>query len=196
MGGFNMSIEKVSKEKMVIQFTVFLWIVLCNLVVQAFLEPLHEIGFTNWSFFLANVLFFLLEDPSYKDRFLKVLFGSSIGLIGAYLLAIIYTILSENGVGHLWAVMIPLTIVLFLIINLHPIFPKVFNNIGFAFFTIALIDAAGAYSHITGYIVSAVAGNLIVNGIAVLIIMELMKYFTKHPLTKAGKSKGMVKGTV
>ncbi|WP_066304396.1 hypothetical protein [Bacillus sp. FJAT-29814] len=191
-----MSTAKISKEKMIIQFTVFMWIVLCNLVVQSFLEPLHEIGFTNWSFFLANILFFLLEDPSYKDRFLKVLFGSLVGLIGAYLLAIIYTILVENGVSHLFSVMIPLTIVLFLIINLHPILPKVFNNIGFAFFTIALIDAAGAYSHITGYIVSAVAGNLIVNGVAVLIIIELMKYFTKHPLTKSEKTKGIIKGTV
>lgn len=190
-----MSVEKISREKMVIQFCVFLWIVLCNLIVQAFMEPLHEIGYTNWSFFLANVLFFLLEDPSYKDRFLKVLFGSMVGLIGAYLLAMIYTILAENGVSHLFSVMIPLTIVLFLIINLHPIFPKIFNNIGFAFFTIALIDAAGAYSHITGYIVSALAGNLIVNGVAVLIIIELMKYFTKHPIVNRGKSKGMVKGT-
>jgi hypothetical protein len=179
--------KKVPKNVMIIQFFVFLWIVLCNLLIQSFLHPLEEIGYINWSFFLANILFFIIEDPSYKDRFLKVLFGSLVGLLSAYFLAIIYTILEKTGMNPIVSIMIPLTIVLFLIINLHPIYPIVFYNIGFAYFTIALINAAAAYSKITDYILSAVAGNLIVNGIAVLIIIGLTKYFAKTPTIKNEK---------
>jgi hypothetical protein len=179
--------KKVTKNQMIIQFCVFLWIVLCNLVVQSFLQPLGKIGFANWSFFLANILFFLMEEPSYKDRFLKVLYGSLVGLISAYLLVMVFTVLAKSGVNPTVSVMIPLTVVLFMIINLHPIFPKVFNNIGFAYFTIALIDAATAYSNITGYVVSAVAGNIIANGVAVLIILGFTKYFSNKEVVKMEK---------
>jgi hypothetical protein len=179
--------EKVPKNVMIIQFFVFLWIVLCNLIIQSFLQPLEDIGYINWSFFLANILFFLIEEPNYKDRFLKVLFGSLVGLLSAYFLAIIYTILEKSGMNPIVSIMIPLTIVLFLIINLHPIYPMVFNNIGFAYFVIALINAAAAYSKISDYIISAVAGNIIVNGIAVLIIIGLTKYLAKTPSIKKEK---------
>ena len=182
IGGNTMKLNKVSKNVLIIQLFVFLWIVLCNLLVQSFHLPLEKIGYVNWSFFLANILFFILEEPDYKERFLKVLFGSLVGLISAYILAIVYTILAENGVNQVVSIMIPLTLVLFLIINLHPILPRFFNNIGFAYFLIALINPTAAYGHIVGYVSSVVAGNIIVNGVAVLIIIGLTKYFSKHPI--------------
>lgn len=62
---------------------------------------------------------------------------------------------------------------------LNAYIPMVFNNIGFAYFVFALVDAAGAYAHLVSYVITAVAGNVIVNGGCVLIIFAISSYFNK-----------------
>lgn len=176
----------VPKAKIIIQFCIFLWIVVANFTVQLFHPQLEGLHFATWAFFMVNIFFFTMEEPDLKQRFLQVLCGSLFGLLGAFLLAIVYTVLTEAGMPILPATMIPLSIVLALIINLHAFFPMVFNNCAFAYFTVALIDPEAAFAHFVPYAVTAVAGHVIVNGVAILIMVLMGRHFASKAALAAG----------
>ena len=71
-----------------------------------------------------------------KDRLISVEVGGFVGLVltvGA-LLAISAL---KPVLGNLFGFLIPLAVVLFILIVLHPYAPKVLNNVGFAYLTCA-----------------------------------------------------------
>lgn len=163
-----------TKKKVKINAVVFLWILFCNSVVQIFFMQLSGIGFSTWAFFLINVLFFLMNDVDYKERFIRALIGSIVGLLAAGFMTFATEKLSVAGVTGVISIMMPLTVCLAVIIILHPIFPRLFNNCGFAYFVVALINSETAFVNMIPYMVSTVAGHLIVNTgtVAIIIIMS------------------------
>ena len=60
--------------------------------------------------------------------------------------------------------------VLFLLIILHPYAPKVLNNVGFAYLTVACIDSAAFAANLPLFFGVYIVGSLVFNGGCVLLM--------------------------
>lgn len=176
MKWFNKMDGRTAKRQMVI----FLWIGLCNLIVQCFHDALHDLGIASWTIFLANVLFFIMENPNRKERFLQSICGGIFGLLCAAGMVWASGALRGLGLPGLVATLIPLLVALFLLLFFHPVFPFVCNNIGLAFFMVALINSQTACTHLVGNIVGVLLGNGIVNVGLILLVTWFEKRQKVH----------------
>ena len=66
--------------------------------------------------------------------------------------------------------LLPLGVVLFILIILHPYAPKVLNNVGFAYLTVACIDSATFAANLPLFFGVYIAGSLVFNGGCVLLM--------------------------
>ena len=178
-------IQKPASHTLKIKIAVFFWIVFCNLIVQGFHHQLEEFGIVAWNLFLVNVLFFMMEEDPYKERWIKCFCGIIVGLAGVWGLCIVNGALSAAGMPHLVAVMVPLTLFLAVIIIGGAYCPTVFNNVGFAYFLVGLISPEVTFVHLGTYMLGGILGNLLINGSAILIIQAMIRHFT----AKAAKNK-------
>ena len=142
---------------------IFLWILLCNLAVQLLHAPLAELGIATWTIFLSNILFFLLEGLAFQERFIRCICGGLFGLLCAALLIVIKSLLAATGLPDLTTTMIPLAALLFLILFLGPVIPRVCNGIAFAFFTVGLINGAEVLYSLPWHFAGVLLGNGIIN---------------------------------
>lgn len=181
---------KVSKPQIILQIAVCIWIIICNLCVNLLGLPERGIHFTNWAFFMINILYFLVGEPDMKKRFIEVLAGSIAGILLAGFTTLVLALLwEEQGMGgslsFVPSLMIPLSVALIILIVLHPVCPMVFNNCGFVYYLVALTIMENEpwgdnpLSNIPAYAISAIAGHIIVNGGSLLIITSMKNYFTK-----------------
>ncbi|MBR5345350.1 MAG: hypothetical protein IK127_05950 [Clostridia bacterium] len=168
--------KKMDKHTFILMFTAFLWVMICNLLVQAFLtsEAVEAaIGNIGWTIFLANVLFFIKNNPNTKEALLENALGGIFGLIGGYLFLKFFIWAETWGCPALLAKMIPIAIFLFLTIALHPTLPYVFNNNAICFFLVSLINKdtqVGLLTHPFTHFAGVIVGNLVVNlGIVILV---------------------------
>ena len=161
-----------------IKCVIFVWIILCNLIVQLFHHELEHFGIAAWNIFLVNIMFFLMEEDSYKVRWIKCFCGIVVGLTGAWALCMIKVKLVSAGLPDVTATMIPLAAMLFLVIIGNSFIPYVFNNVGFGYFTVGLINPQLTCQHLGTYMLGGILGNLIINGTAVIIITSMVKNFT------------------
>lgn len=173
--------SRVTAAQMKIQGAICLWILACNLILNLLHLPDHGVHFVNWAFFLINILFFLDGETSVRRRYLSVMVGSLVGIVLAGLVT--WTLLhlwSEYGGPwpYLPALMLPLAVAISCMILLHPLFPVVCNNCGFAYFLVSLTIMSNepwggdSFSNIPAYLISAVLGHLIVNGVCLLLIQK------------------------
>lgn len=88
-----------------------------------------------------------MEEGTVNDRFITVELGGLVGLVLTALTLLAVTALT-SVLGSLFGFLIPLAIVLFILIVLHPYAPKVLNNVGFAYLTCACIDTTAFATHI------------------------------------------------
>ena len=65
---------------------------------------------------------------------------------------------------------IPLAVVLFVLIILHPYAPKVLNNVGFAYLTVACIDTTALATHLPQFFITFIVGSVLFNGVCVLLM--------------------------
>ena len=113
------------------------------LIANAFF---HVIEFDySWLVFLSNIMLFTMEGDI-KDRFLSVELGGLLGLL------------------------LPLAVVLFILIILHPYAPKVLNNVGFAYLTVACIDAETFAANLPRFFFVYIVGSLVFNGVCILLM--------------------------
>lgn len=172
---------------MVALLLIFLWMFLWNVIYEA----LHmggklefgSIHIINWPFFMSVIVFFLREHLSYKERFCHTLFGGAFGILFAAGVIFTYSKLATAGIPKLAAICIPLAIVLFILIVLEPIFPIFFNNIGLAYFVVALVNNTTAVKNMPSYLVSLVLGSIILN----LGCIAILKIYGKVLAKKAAK---------
>ncbi len=155
--------EAVTKRFLLyFRLMLLVWI----LVANAFL---HAISFEyNWLIFLSNIMLFTMEGDV-KDRFISVEIGGLVGLlltVGALLAITALTPVLGSMAGFL----IPLAVVLFLLVIVHPYAPKVFNNVGFAYLTVACIDTTAFATHIPMFFATFIVGSLIFNGVCILLM--------------------------
>lgn len=155
--------ELVSK-RFTLYFRIMLlcWILVANAII-------HVTGFEySWLIFLSNIMFFTLEGDI-KDRFLTVEIGGLVGL--ALTVAALLAITALTPVlGSFFGFMIPLAIVLFVLIILHPYAPKVLNNVGFAYLTVACVDTEAFASNLPLFFATFIIGSLVFNGVCVLLM--------------------------
>ena len=113
------------------------------LIANAFF---HVIEFDySWLVFLSNIMLFTMEGDI-KDRFISVELGGLLGLL------------------------VPLAVVLFILIILHPYAPKVLNNVGFAYLTVACIDAETFAANLPRFFFVYIVGSLVFNGVCILLM--------------------------
>ena len=137
--------NKMNKQTFIIMFSAFAWIFICNVIVQVLHEPLTAgVGNWTWTIFLANVLFFIKNNPNHKEGLLENACGGIFGLLGAMGLIWLNTVFYNAGISTLLATLIAIFVFLFLTIAIHPLVPYVFNNMALCFFLVALINGASS----------------------------------------------------
>jgi hypothetical protein len=182
-------LHKPTKTKMQVLSLVFIWIAIWNVIYQYLHGAglLHfEIGgislaVENWAFFAAVTLFFMQEELSYKDRFWHTLCGGTVGLLLAGGVAATVHLLMGKGLDHATAASIPLVIVVGALILLHPYIPLFFNNVGFIYLIVSVIDTKAFCADFTTILVSFFVGGAIYVGGAIGIV-HFLKYRAKKKL--------------
>ena len=170
--------ETVTKRFLLyFRLMMVVWILIAN----AFF---HAIEFEySWLVFLSNIMLFTMEGDI-KDRFISVELG---GLVG-----IVLTVLAMLAIGALTPVLggmlgllLPLGVVLFILIILHPYAPKVLNNVGFAYLTVACIDIPALTAHLPQFFITFIVGSVLFNGVCVLL-MKPAKALAVRSVEKQG----------
>ena len=104
-----------------------------------------------------------------KDRLVTVELGGLVGLV--LTVAALLSISALTPVlGDFLGFILPLAVVLFILIILHPYAPKVLNNVGFAYLTVACIDIPALPAHLPQFFIIFIVGSVLFNGVCVLLM--------------------------
>ncbi len=148
--------EAVTKRFLLyFRLMLLVWILIANAII-------HVTGLEySWLIFLSNIMMFTLEGDV-KDRFVTVELGGLVGLILTVIALLSITALTPV-LGGFFGFLIPLAVVLFILIILHPYAPKVLNNVGFAYLTVACIDTAALATHLPQFFITFIVGSVLFN---------------------------------
>lgn len=155
--------ETVTKRFLLyFRLMLLVWILIANAVI-------HLTGMEySWLIFLSNIMMFTLEGDV-KDRLVTVELGGLVGLV--LTVAALLSISALTPVlGDFLGFILPLAVVLFILIILHPYAPKVLNNVGFAYLTVACIDSATFAANLPLFFGVYIVGSLVFNGGCVLLM--------------------------
>ena len=155
--------ETVTKRFLLyFRLMLLVWILIVNSI-------LHVVGFAySWLIFLSNIMLFTMEGDI-KDRFVSVELGGLVGMVFTVIALLAITFLTPV-LGSFFGFLIPLAVVLFVLIILHPYAPKVLNNVGFAYLTVACIDAETFAANLPLFFAPYILGSLAFNGVCVLLM--------------------------
>ena len=155
--------EAVTKRFLLyFRLMMLVWILIAN----AFF---HVIEFDySWLVFLSNIMLFTMEGDI-KDRFISVELGGLAGMVLTVLAMLAIAALTPV-LGGLLGLLVPLAVVLFILIILHPYAPKVLNNVGFAYLTVACIDAETFATNLPRFFLVYIVGSLVFNGVCILLM--------------------------
>ena len=155
--------EAVTKRFLLyFRLMLLVWILIANAII-------HVTGMEySWLIFLSNIMMFTLEGDV-KDRLVTVELGGLVGLV--FTVAALLSISALTPVlGDFLGFILPLAVVLFILIILHPYAPKVLNNVGFAYLTVACIDSAAFAANLPLFFGVYIVGSLVFNGGCVLLM--------------------------
>ena len=155
--------EAVTKRFLLyFRLMLLVWILIVNSI-------LHVVGFEySWLIFLSNVMLFTMEGDI-KERFVSVELGGLVGMVFTVVALLAITALTPV-LGSFFGFLIPLAVVLFILIILHPYAPKVLNNVGFAYLTVACIDTTALATHLPQFFITFIVGSVLFNGVCVLLM--------------------------
>lgn len=155
--------ETVQKRFMLyFRLSLLVWILIANAILTI-------MNFQyGWLIFISNIMLFTMEGDI-KDRLISVEVGGFVGLV-LTVVALIAISALKPVLGNLFGFLIPLAVVLFILIVLHPYAPKVLNNVGFAYLTCACIDVTAFSSNIPLFFGTFIVGSLVFNGVCVLLM--------------------------
>ena len=142
---------------------LLVWVLIINCVIH-----FCEIPF-GWLVFLSNILFFLLEEKDVKRKMLTVEIGGCVGLVLGYVLILLMGLLTPV-LGKVFGFFLPLAAILSMLILLHPKIPLIFNNVAFAYLTVACIDHSALMVNLPRYLITFLIGSLVFNGGALLLM--------------------------
>ena len=172
--------ETVTKRFLLyFRLMMVVWILIAN----AFF---HAIGFEySWLIFLSNIMLFTMEGDI-KDRFISVELGGLVGMVLTVLAMLAIGALTPV-LGGMLGLLLPLGVVLFILIILHPYAPKVLNNVGFAYLTAACIDSAAFAANLPLFFGVYIVGSLVFNGGCVLLLKPA-RYLAARSIRKDVKA--------
>ena len=155
--------EAVTKRFLLyFRLMLLVWILIANAVI-------HLTGMEySWLIFLSNIMMFTLEGDV-KDRLVTVELGGLAGMVLTVLAMLAIAALTPV-LGGLPGLLLPLAVVLFILIILHPYAPKVLNNVGFAYLTVACIDAETFAANLPRFFFVYIVGSLVFNGVCILLM--------------------------
>ena len=155
--------EAVTKRFLLcFRLMLLVWILIVNSI-------LHVVGFAySWLIFLSNIMLFTMEGDI-KDRFVSVELGGLVGMVFTVIALLAIPFLTPV-LGSFFGFLIPLAVVLFILIILHPYAPKVLNNVGFAYLTVACIDIPALTAHLPQFFIIFIVGSVLFNGVCVLLM--------------------------
>ena len=155
--------EAVTKRFLLyFRLMLLVWILIVNSI-------LHVVGFEyGWLIFLSNIMLFTMEGDI-KERFVSVELGGLVGMVFTVVALLAITALTPV-LGSFFGFLIPLAVVLFVLIILHPYAPKVLNNVGFAYLTVACIDAETFAANLPRFFFVYIVGSLVFNGVCILLM--------------------------
>ena len=164
--------EAVAKRFLLyFRLMLLVWILIVNSI-------LHVVGFAySWLIFLSNIMLFTMEGDI-KDRFVSVELGGLVGMVFTVIALLAITFLTPV-LGSFFGFLIPLAVVLFVLIILHPYAPKVLNNVGFAYLTVACIDAETFAANLPRFFFVYIVGSLVFNGVCILLMKPAKALATK-----------------
>ena len=170
--------ETVTKRFLIyFRLMMVVWILIAN----AFF---HAIEFEySWLVFLSNIMLFTMEGDI-KDRFISVELGGLVGMVLTVLAMLAIGALTPV-LGGMLGLLLPLGVVLFILIILHPYAPKVLNNVGFAYLTVACIDIPALTAHLPQFFITFIVGSVLFNGVCVLL-MKPAKALAVRSVEKQG----------
>ena len=156
--------EAVTKRFLLyFRLMLLVWILIANAII-------HVTGLEySWLIFLSNIMMFTLEGDV-KDRFVTVELGGRFRDICAGTPALLSITALTPVLGGFFGFLIPLAVVLFILIILHPYAPKVLNNVGFAYLTVACIDTTALATHLPQFFITFIVGSVLFNGVCVLLM--------------------------
>ncbi len=160
----SFSMNETVTKRFLLYFRLMMvaWILIAN----AFF---HAIEFEySWLIFLSNIMLFTMEGDI-KDRFISVELGGLVGMVLTVLAMLAIGTLTPV-LGGMLGLLLPLGVVLFILIILHPYAPKVLNNVGFAYLTVACIDSAAFAANLPLFFGVYIVGSLVFNGGCVLLM--------------------------
>ena len=159
---FSMNETVTKRFLLYFRLMMVVWILIAN----AFF---HAIEFEySWLVFLSNIMLFTMEGDI-KDRFISVELGGLVGMVLTVLAMLAISALTPV-LGGMLGLLLPLGVVLFILIILHPYAPKVLNNVGFAYLTVACIDSAAFAANLPLFFGVYIVGSLVFNGGCVLLM--------------------------
>ena len=159
---FSMNETVTKRFLLYFRLMMVVWILIAN----AFF---HAIEFEySWLIFLSNIMLFTMEGDI-KDRFISVELGGLVGMVLTVLAMLAIGALTPV-LGGMLGLLLPLGVVLFILIILHPYAPKVLNNVGFAYLTVACIDSATFAANLPLFFGVYIVGSLAFNGGCVLLM--------------------------
>lgn len=159
---FSMNETVTKRFLLYFRLMMVVWILIAN----AFF---HAIEFEySWLVFLSNIMLFTMEGDI-KDRFISVELGGLVGMVLTVLAMLAIGALTPV-LGGMLGLLLPLGVVLFILIILHPYAPKVLNNVGFAYLTVACIDSATFAANLPLFFGVYIVGSLLFNGGCVLLM--------------------------
>lgn len=170
--------EAVTKRFLLyFRLMLLVWILIANAII-------HLTGMEySWLIFLSNIMMFTLEGDV-KDRLVTVELGGLVGLV--FTVAGLLSISALTPIlGDFLGFILPLAVVLFILIILHPYAPKVLNNVGFAYLTVACIDIPALTTHLPQFFITFIVGSVIFNGVCVLL-MKPAKALAVRSVEKQG----------
>ena len=171
--------ERGVTKRFLLYFRLMLlvWILIANAII-------HLTGMEySWLIFLSNIMMFTLEGDV-KDRLVTVELGGLVGLV--LTVAALLSISALTPVlGDFLGFILPLAVVLFILIILHPYAPKVLNNVGFAYLTVACIDIPALTAHLPQFFIIFIVGSVLFNGVCVLL-MKPAKALAVRSVEKQG----------
>lgn len=169
--------KKADKQSIIVTSVIFVWIFAVN-IVAPMLTTMH-----TWPMFFVTIFFFALGGD--KKNIATIFLSGIVGILFAFGL-ILFAVAAGPVIGERLAVAIALFVILGLVIVGGNFFPMIFNNITFAYLTIATIDAEQAMSNTIPWILMLLIGGGVILAGSLISLNMTAKICEKYNNNKMG----------
>lgn len=159
--------------KMIHLSYIFVWVIAVTLTG-------HFLGLhSTWVYSLVVPLFFLMEGTE-KDKVTSIFCGGATGMILAFLMCMAIRATTPY-LGEPWSYLIFVTIAIAILMLLMPFAHHFFNNVGFIYLIVSVIDTKTFCADFVTLLVSFFVGGAIYIGGA-LVIVHFLRYRAKKKM--------------